>query len=322
MSMLNLHKQAREKKAQVRLHEFKSSYKKDSKIIYGFCEGKDDLAFYRGPIESYLNENWTVQLWEVGGIANVVDLFSKFDWQDYDRSQIVFFIDRDLTEFTGVILPNEENVYITDNYSIENDVVNWNTCERILTEILGFNSLTIDEKRELKRQFETELSNFIDLMVPVMSWIVSWRLNGRKASLNDIYMKDLFNIEKGTLKQISQLKEYGDATEYIHKQCNLDLDTGIDIAEICAKFCTDDRHLKFTRGKYLIWFLAEFCLSIHRDCLNISIIKSVTTQPKNTSNFSHSCAVILISARFRIPISLKAFLSKTVGDYVSRIEAV
>lgn len=320
MSMLELHKQAIKNKAQIRFHEFKCAYKKESKIIYGFCEGKDDLSFYRGPIENCLTDNWTIQLWEVGGVDKVVELFGKIDWRTYDKTQVVFFIDRDLTEFTGVKLPKESNIYITNNYSIENDVVNWNTCERVLTEILGFNALSLDEKSEIKKLFDAELSSFIDQMVPVMSWIISWRKNARKACLNDIFMKHMFGIRKGVLSCISNPKQCQDFKEYIHKQCNLDVDVNYDIATGCVEFQDDSRHLKFTRGKYLLWFLAEFCLSIHRDCLQLTIIKSVTTQPKNSTNFSHSCAVILISSRFRVPMSLKDFLSHTVEAYVARRE--
>lgn len=321
MSMLEVHKQARKNKVQVRFHEFKCTYKKDSKVIYGFCEGVDDLSFYRGPIESCLNDNWTIQLWEVGGVDNVVELFGKLDWRTYDKSQVIFFIDRDLTEFTDAKLPDERNVYITDNYSIENDVVNWNTCDRILTEILGFNALSIDEKREVRNVFEAELSSFIDQMVPVMSSIVSWRKKARKACLNDIYMKHLFEIKKGRLKSVSRPKQCQDVIEYIHKQCDLVVDADYDMAEGCVDFCTNSRHMKFTRGKYLLWFLAEFCLSVHRDCLQMPIIQSVASQPKNSASFSHSSAVILISSRFRTPVSLKGFLSHTVEVYVTQKEA-
>lgn len=146
MSMIETHKQPRKSLVQIRLHEFKSTYKKGNKVIYGFCEGKDDYSFYRSPIESCLSGDWSIQFWNVGGVDNVLELHHKFDWRTYNNSQILFFIDRDLAEFTGFKLPDEENIYITDNYSIENDVVNSNTCERVLTEVLGFSDLTITDK--------------------------------------------------------------------------------------------------------------------------------------------------------------------------------
>ena len=317
MSMLELHKQARENKVQIRFHEFKCAYEKDSNVIYGFCEGNDDLSFYRGPIESCVNDNWDIQLWEVGGGDNVVELFGKIDWRTYDKSQVIFFIDRDLTEFTGVKLPNENNMYVTDNYSIENDVVNGNTCVRVLTEILGLSALSLDEKKAVKNLFDKELLIFVDQMVPVMSWIISWRKNTRKVCLNDIFMKQMFEVKKGVLIPVSNPKQCQDVKEYIHKQCNLDIDAGYDIIKGCVEFRDKNRHLKFIRGKYLLWFLTEFCLSIHRDCLQMPIIKSISTKPKNTTNFSQSCAIILISSRFRAPESLKTFLCNTVELCVS-----
>ncbi len=318
--MLKTHKEAREDLPQTRFHEFQSAYKKDSKMIFWFCEGKDDILFYRGPIRNVLKEGWDDQPWDVGGIDNVLALYNKFDWRTYNKKQIIFFIDRDLTEFTGVTLPNKENIYITDNYSIENDAVNNNTCERVLTEILGFNSLTIEEKKQIKRLFDHELTKFIEKMIPVMSWIVHWHSNGCKACLNDIYMKHLFRIKDGVLEKRPHPKQHQDISEYIHAQCKVPVDINYEPTKGSFEFYRKNRHRKFIRGKYLLWFFTEFCLSIHRDCLQMQIIR-ITSQPKNSTNFSHSNAISNISSRFKIPNTLKEMLKKSVRCYVAQIEA-
>ena len=315
MDMVEVHKQARANQALICFHEFKSTYRKTDKIIYAFCEGKDDLSFYRNAIEEGLNDGWNVHMWEVGGVDNVIELYSKFDWRSYVQSQIIFFIDRDLTEFTGVRLPNKKNIYITDNYSIENDVVNWNTCERILTEVLGFNSLSLAQKAEISKVFMTELAKFIVKMVPIMAWIVHWRKCEKKAYLNEIRMDHLFNIQKCRLKSVANLKRCKDIIEYIHKQCKLNVDQQYDLTAGCAEFCKDNRHKRFTRGKYLIWFLVEFCLSIHRDYLELPGLQLIS-KSKNKVNFSNSNAIVLISSRFRLPSSLKDFISNTVKSFV------
>lgn len=321
MDMLEVHKQARANPVLICFHEFKSTYRKSDKTIYAFCEGKDDLSFYRSAIEGSLNDDWNVHMWEVGGVDNVIELYSKFDWRRNDKSQIIFFIDRDLTKFTGAMLPIKENIYITDNYSIENDVVNWNTCERILTEVLGFDSLSLAEKNELKQVFNTSFSAFVEQLVPIMSWVIHWRKNKHKTCLNDIYMKHLFRIDQGLLKSIAKPKQCQDITEYIHKQCQLNIDQCYDLAAGCADFCTDNGHKRFTRGKYLLWFLVEFCLSIHKDCLKMLSIQSISTKPKCRVSFSHSNAIIIISSRFRVPKSLKCFLGDTVGSFIKKLEA-
>ena len=320
--MLEVHKQARANQLLICFHEFKSTYQKTTRIIYAFCEGKDDLSFYRSAIEGSLEEDWNVQMWEAGGVDKVIELYGKFDWRSYDQSQIIFFIDRDLTEFTGVRLPAKRNIYITDNYSIENDVVNWNTCERILIEVLGFNSLSFDHKNKLKQIFKTELSKFIAQMVPIMAWIINWRKYKHKACLNDICMTHLFNIQQGRLKTVARPKQCKNITEYIHKQCKLYVDQCYDLAAGCEEFCKDNRHKRFIRGKYLLWFLVEFCLSIHKDFLQISSIQSTSvTKPKCKVNLSHSNAIIIISSRFRVPKSLKGFLSVTVESFIKKMEA-
>ncbi len=317
--MIEEHKQARSNKAQIRFHEFKTTYQKNSKVIYAFCEGKDDLSFYKGAIENVLTENWTVHIWEVGGVYNVIGLHKKLDWRKYNSAQVVFFIDRDLTEFTNEKLPNKKNIYITNNYSIENDIVNWNTCERTLTEVLGLSDLSSEEKDALKELFEEEFLNFSDQMVPIMAWIIKWRRCGHRSCLNAILMQDLFKIKQGKLESIAHPKRFQDTTAYIHKQCNLTIDKDYELRAGIAEFRTEDRHKKFIRGKYLLWFLVEFCLSIHRDCLQMSIIKSISTpKPKNVANFSHSSAMFLISPRCKAPQSLKKFLKNTVTLFIEK----
>ena len=320
MNMLKIHKEAREDLVLTELHNWMFNCKTDGRIIFGFCEGKDDISFYKGPIEGLLNENWEIHLRHVGGASKVLALYDKLDWREYNKKQIIFFIDRDLTEFTGVKLPNKENIYITDNYSIENDVVNSNTCERVLTEILGFSDLTLDEKKEIKKLFDRELIRFIDQMVPIMSLIVHWHKNGHKASLKNICMDHLFEIKEGVLENIPHPKQYQDVFEYIHKQCNLSVDKKYDPKKGSSDFRHNNRHKKFTRGKYLLWFLTEFCLSVHRDCLRMPTI-SITCRPKNHTNLSQSNAIVLISSRFRMPDTLKKMLKTSVGCYVAKMDA-
>lgn len=158
-------------------------------------------------------------------------------------------------------------------------------------------------------------------MVPIMSWIVHWRRNGLKASLNDICMNHLFKIEKGKLKSINSVKGHKETTTYIHSQCKLTVDANYNTRKGCSEFRERNRHKKYTRGKYLLWFLCEFCLSIHKDCLKIATIQSIKTQPKNSANLSHSNAMVLISSRFRVPESLNKFLQNTVKCYIARKEA-
>jgi hypothetical protein len=116
------------------------------------------------------------------------------------------------------------NIYVTEKYSIENNIVNQNTCERVLREICGF--------------AETE-------------------------------------------------KEFED-----HKQ-----------------------YKNYTRGKYLLWFLVEFCLSIHKDYNKLEFVK-IKKKAKMVTTLSQSNAIALIAPRCKIPKTLKIFFKNTIVKYV------
>lgn len=307
------------------LHHIMTSYKEGAKIIYGFCEGKDDLSFYRGVMENCFDSNncdWLVQLEQVGGVDNVLTLYEKFERRQYKKEQVVFFMDRDLTEFTGVKRPNRENIYITDNYSIENDLVNSNTCERLLVDLLGFDRLNFEELKEVRTFFDNELEKFMYEMVPIMSWIVYCFRKKQKPLLNEIEMKSLFRIKKGTLDKLSNIKEHQDLVEYMHKQCKVDIEISRDYdhQKGHAEFYEEDRHKKFIRGKYLIWFLSNFCTSIKNDYSAMSFtFKNKKIAKRNL--FSQSNATASISSRSRPPRSLTNFIENTVKQYVSQVNS-
>lgn len=320
MSLISEHRKTRENKSRIALHEFKNRFKKDSKTIYGFVEGKDDPCFYRGFLDNSIPEDWNVELWPSGGKDSVFEIYSTFDWRSFNKNQILFFVDKDLSEFTNRSIPNKNNIFTTDNYSIENDIVNSNTCDRILREICGFTELKYDDSDKIKDLFDKQLELFQKALIPVMSNIISWRMENRKACLNDICMKHLFKIEKGVLLEISKPKNKESKIVYIHDQCNLEVNNKESITEIVIAFEKEYHYRKFTRGKYLLWFLVEFCLSIHKDYNNLPSVM-ITKKPKMVVSLSQSNAIAIVGLRCKIPKTLREFLENTINKYVAIKEA-
>lgn len=54
-----------------------------------------------------------------------------------------------------------ENLYVTDNYSIENDVVNGHVFCRVIEEILGIQDLNEDERERICERFHANLEYFL-----------------------------------------------------------------------------------------------------------------------------------------------------------------
>lgn len=316
MTMIQIHQEALEGISPV-FHEFLARYQSGHKSVYGFVEGKDDLSFYKGFINHAIPPEWQVDLWRAGNKDKVMAIHSCFDWDRFPIKQIAFFIDRDLADLMDYNSPDDINVYVTDNYSIENDVVNLETCDRLLTEVCNLTEITPDQKDQILALFEEEKKKFLEDLIPIMAWIIFWRKSGKSPCLNDILMKHLFAFAAGRIQTIENPKNENGALEYIHSQCSINFDTTVDISPVEQEFRADGNYLRFTRGKYLFWFLIEFALSVHRDINHI--IPSITKSPKMNVSMSQTNGVVLIAPRARIPGSLKEFLQRTYCAYIEDV---
>lgn len=313
MGMLQIHKEAID--SILPTHEFLSSYQKNKKVVYGFVEGKEDISFYKGFINQVIPEDWSVILWTVGNKDKTIQLYSEFDWNRFPKKQIAFFIDRDLSVFLNENIPNDNNIFITECYAIENHVVTRETCDRVITEICSLYNLSQLNREKILTLFSKEKFAFHQKMIPVMAWIIHWKRSGFKPSLDNIQMKHIFYIKDGKLNQFPRPKNKSDVTEYIHSQCQIPVDKSFDVSTIENEFKDDDLFLRFVRGKYVFWFFIEFVTTIHNDIVNI--IPSIKTPPNPRVSFGHGNGFLVVAPYSRIPESLRSFLENTYLSFIA-----
>lgn len=299
-------------------HEFLSRYSKTTKVVYGFVEGKEDPCFYRGFIELLLPNDWRIELWPAGNKDRVYEIHRDIDWRRFPKSRVCFFVDRDLSDMIPETLTQDTNIYVTTGYSIENDVVNKTACHRILTELCGFANADHGELEAVCELFEQEFDTFLQYMVPIMAWILAWRRDGKRPNLNDIHMRDLFSFTNGRLQMNMAPKGKANVSVYLHDQCKVVLTPEADIAPVQAEFGRKKTYRKFTRGKYVFWFLVEFCNAVHRD--TTALFKGMSKPPKMHLHLSCSNGMAVIGTRSRIPQSLRSFLQLTFCAYIEMIE--
>lgn len=70
---------------------------------------------------------------------------------------------------------HDENVYITDKYSIENEIVSGDTLEGVMRDLLGFSSTYKDEIDIAVKHYENERKHFESRMMPLMANIIMWK---------------------------------------------------------------------------------------------------------------------------------------------------
>lgn len=316
--MLQLHATALSRKI-ASYHEFLERFSKTKKVVYGFVEGKEDFCFYRGFVEHFIPGDWEIELWPAGNRDQVLQIHRDIDWRRFPKKRVGFFIDRDLSDLLPEKLPSDINIYVTDKYSIENSVANRGTCRRILTEVFGFSNVNHQEMDQVCDQFEKELEKFFVTMIPTMAHILYWRRSVSKANLNDINIGKMFSVKGGFLVIKRTLAAKTARTKYIHKSAGVAFDSTTNVSNELKDFGKVFAYRNFVRGKYIMWFLIEFCRSIHQAAS--SSFTACAGPPKMKVSISAANAVTIIGNRARVPKSLRAFLLKTFCAYIKQKEA-
>jgi len=318
MDMLEIHEAARESD-NVPYHEFLQYYKIGEQIVYGFVEGKDDFSFYRRHIESNLSDGWDVKLIKSDNKAKVLKTFDDMEWSRFPKKRVCFFVDRDLSEFLGGEKRSGENLYVTDNYSIENEVVNFKTMECFLEDALGVTDVNSTEFELIRNLFESNLMAFSKAMAPVMAQILLWRRAGANASLDNIEPKRFFIFEEGKIRLKLSFEPPERRIHHAASKVKVPQATSKEINDTEAEFRGKQGLEKYIRGKYLLWFFVQCAKEIHGEIPHICEKYKNKKPPKVHIELSVKNAIFVLGPRVRCPSSLKTFLERNYGAYIREV---
>lgn len=311
MSMLEIHAQALASQVDV-YHTFLSKYSKASQKVYGFFEGQTDPSYYRSFIENSLPSNWKLESFIMNGKRNVVEMYSKFDWERFPCEQIAFFVDTDLSILLEEDSPMSKNFYTTDGYSIENNLVNAETCRRVLEEVYCLNTIDEQELEMILELFDSQLNKFLKLMIPIMAYILLWRSKSVKLNLNNIQLKKIFIFSEFSIRLRDSYASRSEVISYIMSVCGVTNKITHGVREYEKRFRMPSVYKKFVRGKFLIWFFLKFCDEVYSNICEIC--PSVKKTPNKCINLTSGNALQVICSRSRIPQSLSRFIKK---NYIS-----
>lgn len=303
----------------VPLQQFLSEFKKDAKVCYGFVEGKDDLSYYRRIINNQIDTGCNVVLYPCNGKEFVKYVLNEIrKREDIPIDRIVYFMDRDLSSvIDDENLIIDSHVYITDNYSIENDILNSDTLGAVMQDLLGFCTMPMGDVEKVKKLYDEQLLDFETKMLPIMANIIVWKRKEIKpANYSQLKINELFRVKDGFLSQIGTDDEiikklYKDSQADYSKYSKTDADNVIrEIQEASLVH-------QIVRGKYLAVFFIMFCNSIREEYANVGI-SAPTNKGKKLGPGDIMEAIVL---RARVPQSLKLFIKNTIVDYFNKLAA-
>lgn len=317
MNMLEVHADALSR-SNTAYHEFLLYYRNDAPLVYGFVEGRDDPVFYKGLIDQFLADGWSVKLIVAGDRKRVIELLGYMDWARFPQKRICFFVDRDLSDYLGESFPNFTNLYLTDGYSVENWVVNEATLDRTLEEVIGVQGTSPEEGGKIHAAFKASFDTFKSAMLPVMAQILLWRRANGSPCLDNIRLKEWFTFENGKLEPTNVYTTDSSRLESAAAWCKLTSSAEADVATTVTELLAKREAGLIIRGKYVLWFFVQCVLSI-RDGIGHFCGKYKTKQPKMRIALGPENAIVVLANRVRAPRSLRDFV---ISNYVAYIQGI
>lgn len=311
-SMLEVHNKALNEVDEA-YHNFLLMYKKDAQCVYGFVEGKDDPAFYRCLIETQLPEGWSVKLIPSGNKDKVLRSFQSFNWIDYSKNRICFFIDRDLQDFLNPPQQLETNIYITDGYSIENSILKDQILMGVLSDIYQITQLTLEEEKSIKQILRENENIFFEAIMPLMGQILLWKRLGDKPNLNNLELAKIFSFSQAKLVPIERNILLQEAA----KQIGCDICEDYKITDAENEIRSHDRSWAIVRGKYVFWFFVKQCEAIWESIT--SLLPRFSIKPKKRIECGVKNAMVIFAPRTRPPESLKEFVKQNYLSFINEV---
>lgn len=292
--------------------EFLYRYDPKKKQIFAFYEGDEDPSFYRQFIIKISNSEYELEEIIAGCKNNVIKLQQSIDWGRYNIKQIAFFVDRDLSFWLDQPYEYGENVFVTDEYSVENYICNSHMFRVWLQRFEGFSRASKKEIDDMINIYEGMKPVFEALMKPIMAKaVVAKRHNSDVA-----------------------LKEYKPAFEFINDSDHVNLNitnqeamnnkwdlSDKDDEEVQQQVKKFDEYGKnyFVRGKWFLLFMLQLGehMRLNGDFFAPSLGKTGKLSPTCAVSPAQGITALAPNWEGEVPIRLQAFLKSTYGAYMA-----
>lgn len=230
------------------IHQFRILYDPDQGAFHFFFEGEEDSLFYMPEARRRISQKETY-IYDCGGKKNVIEVRDSIKTDGYKLDGCLFFVDRDYDDYLGVQAVLDDYTYITDNYSIENELSSISAVRVLLMDVLRL-SRADPEFVRIESRIVLAYTDFYKELRALVSWILAATEENCKPNLkNTAGLKGIVSMvngkpvitKKGFIdfkKQVSSSNKLPAMATLIKWRRRLDLS--------CAS--------QWARGKYDLWF--------------------------------------------------------------------
>jgi hypothetical protein len=295
--------------------EFLYRYDPKKKQVFAFYEGDEDSGFYHHFLKAVIDDDCELEEIVAGCKNNVIKLQQEFDWKAYNIRQIIFFVDRDLSYWLDDPSQYGENVFVTDEYSVENYIVSQQGFASWLVHFEGFARASRKEINAMVSEYETNIADFKQKMMPIMAEAVVAKRHDTAVSLSEFKISKnksvFFDICNGHINfEI-------DRGEKVLEKWKLTAEHCAEISTQIVCFTEDIKHYS-VRGKWLLCFMAEIgeYMRLNANIFAPSLKTAGKISPTCSVPASQCLSALAPYCTETIPVRLESFLNTTYRVYL------
>lgn len=282
--------------------------------IFLVVEGKDDIPYYGTRADEYIPEGWKVTLIPAQNRKKAVETYRTLDWTIYAKNRILFFIDRDLSDYTKEDTPNDSNVYVTTRYAIENELCTVDTYVKALKYYCDLVDISEADEAKLIEFYNSCWAEFSVIVEPIMAQILYWKENNIKSNYANYKMQNVIEIKNGTLQLNPNLLTEEDVLQDLFRQSNVPyIPTDISM----YKDLLNEKHTpeEYIRGKFVVAFFVKTL--IYTTKYSIDIIPS-RKKAKDSLGLGYENAILKLCGIMKTPETLVTFFKDATNSLLQR----
>lgn len=299
-------------------YEFLFRYDPKKKQVFAFYEGDEDSSFYNELIAKQVNENCEIESIVVGCKNEVIKLFRNFDWNQYNCHQIAFFVDRDLSYWLDENVEFGYNVFVTDEYSVENYVANSTGFKIWLCQFEGFARAKKLEIEHMIQVYEEISEVFNNRIMSIMATAVVAKKRDKSIRLQDYKIPqhdNLFYLQSDNRIELSDLS----IKPSIMEKWGITSDDS-DAIEKQIELFKSEKEQYSVRGKWALTFMAELGEFMR---LNVQLfapsLQKMSIKPTCSVSTNQCLSVLGPYCTKNISHRLETFFQRTYGQYCKTV---
>ena len=304
-----------QKSVNVAFLKLKQSYSNSptTKKVFFIVEGKDDIPFYGTKANDYVPNDWKLIIIPANNRKKVIDVYNSIDWSIYNKKLIYFFVDKDLSDYTNEYTPVDINVYITNKYSIENDLCTLDTFIKTAKYYYGLNDIDESDENAIENFYNDCWTVFSAISEPIMAQILYWKINNIESNYSNFKMQSIFEIKNNVLQRKNAFLSNKNILEELCKQSGIEY-SEINISEYISLLNSKHSSDEYIRGKNILVFFIKALMYISKNADDLLPSKK---KAKDTIGIGYENAISKLCGIMKSPKSLRTFYDHINGELKS-----